>query len=482
MRLTSRHHQVAEHIACGETYAQAGRLVGVSRTTVMRWIKAVGFRELIESKQTESLEPLTRARQMLHAAVPDMVQTLVDVAGDTSARPSERINAATAVLDRRPPRKPHPPAVLDSPGPARDTTPMLKSLIAVLSAVRSSTRSRSDLLIEVTALRHQLAVYQRQGGRPKLTRRDRLFWIWLRRHWSRWRKALVIVQPETVLRWHREGYRAYWRRRSRKRPGRPRIPRRHIEFIRHISSDHPEWGEDRIALEMKLKLGVDHAASTVRRYMVERGGPRPCSTWRQFVSSHAHEFFALDFATQVLWNFEVRYVLVVMALDTRRVAHIAVTASPNLEWLKQQLRDAFGWDDTPRFLLHDNDGIFGQFGHTRLAGGRRVRCALDLWLANVMGVRGVPTPYGAPNANAHVERFIGTLRRECMDHFIFASEAHLRRTVSEFVRYYNEARPHQGIDAIPAGLNCAPPLVGEGTDLVATPVLGGLHHDYRLAA
>jgi hypothetical protein len=141
------------------------------------------------------------------------------------------------------------------------------------SAVRRVFRSRTDLLLKVTALRLQLVVYQRQNPRPKLQRGDRLFWIWLRRHWKGWRSALVIVKPETVLRWHREGYPRYWRQRSKGAPGRPRIPRKHIEFIRRISSDHPEWGEDRIALELKLKLGVAHSPSTIRRYMVETGSP-----------------------------------------------------------------------------------------------------------------------------------------------------------------------------------------------------------------
>ncbi len=196
---------------------------------------------------------------------------------------------------------------LDFPTPGGGFADMIKALLGVVSTVRLATCSRADLLMEILALRQQLAIYQRKVRRPKLIRRDRLFWIWLRRHWSRWRDALVVVHPETVLRWHREGYQAHWRRRSQKRPGRPTIPRPHIEFIRRISTDHPEWGEDRVALELKLKLGVDHAPSTVRRYMVKRGGPRPGSTWRRFLRTHAHQMFALDFATQILWNFDVRY-------------------------------------------------------------------------------------------------------------------------------------------------------------------------------
>ena len=217
---------------------------------------------------------------------------------------------------------------LDFPALAADFARMFKKLLGIASAVHLATRSRADLLMEILALRQQLAIYQRKVCRPKLVRGDRLFWIWLRRNWSRWRDALVIARPDTVLRWHRQGYRAHWRRRSQKTAGRPTIPRRHIEFIRRISTDRPEWGEDRIALELKLKLGVDHAASTIRRYMVRRRGPRLGSTWRRFLRTHAHQMFALDFATQILWNFEVRYILVVMALDTRKIVHVAVTAAP----------------------------------------------------------------------------------------------------------------------------------------------------------
>ncbi|MBM4321558.1 MAG: transposase, partial [Deltaproteobacteria bacterium] len=293
---------------------------------------------------------------------------------------------------------------------------------------------------------------------------------------------------ETVLRWHRKGYELYWRWRSRGKTGRPRIPRQHIEFIRRISSDHPEWGEDRIALELKLKLGAEHDPSTVRRYMVD--GDRPGhSTWGRFLSSHASQMWALDFTTQVMWNFNVCYILVILALDSRRVVHVSVTASPTLAWLKQQLRDATPWGTVPRFLLHDNDGVFGQFRASDRSSeprnGKRYRCALDLWLAVVLGAKGVSIPYGAPNASANVERFMRTLKEECLRHFIFFSEAQLRRTVVEFVGYANEARPHQGITNIPdiaAGrLPARQPGPVDGR-LVARPILGGLAHDYSLAA
>ena len=331
---------------------------------------------------------------------------------------------------------------------------------------------------------------QRERPRPLLRPADRVLWIWLCRHWSRWRSALVLIQPATVLKWHREGYRRYWRRRSGGLGGRPRIPRSHISLIRRISSDHPEWGEDRIALELKAKLGVEHAPSTIRRYMVTRKGDgAPASTtWRTFLAGHASELWTMDLTTQPLWNYSVRYVLVLMELRSRRVVHVAVTASPTLAWLKQRIREATPFGSVPRFLVHDNDGIFGQFGRRRPGKtGRSYRSALDLWLGEVLRIKGVPIPYGAPNAAAHIERFMGSLRRECLNHFIFLSEDHLRRTVVAYITYYNEGRPHQGIEGIPEcgpGLpRATPPGTGDGPiKFVAHPVLGGLHHDYRLAA
>jgi len=369
---------------------------------------------------------------------------------------------------------------------------MLSIALATWTTLTASTRSRGDLLLEILALRQQLAIYQRQLQRPRLCRADRLFWIWLRRHWSRWRSALVIVTPETVLRWHRDGYRRHWRRRSAGRRGRPPIPKALVGLIERMSRENPTWGEDRIALELRLKLGTRVAPSTVRRYLVRSVGPQP-SNWSRFVSSHASQMFALDFTTQYLWNYSVRHVLVVMAIDTRRIVHVAVTKHPTLDWVKQQIREATPFGQVPRFLLHDNDGIFGQFGRAgrekpaarKGAGARSYRCALDAWLGRVMGIRGLPIPYGAPNANPHVERFVRTLRQECLRNFVFFSEGHLRRTVIEFVRYYNGGRVHQGTGSIPAREPGALARAGEGAEfdrVESRPVLGGLIRDYRRAA
>ena len=237
-----------------------------------------------------------------------------------------------------------------------------------------------------------------------------------------------------------------------------------------------------------MKLGVKHSTSTIRKYMVDLPGA-PNSTLSTFLSSHADQLFTVDFTTHYLWNFSVVYLSVVMELGTRKIVQCGVTSSPTLDWVKQQIREATPWARAPRFLTHDNDGIFGQFGRLRttIVGGHKksFRCTLDAWLYQVMGIQGIPIPYGAPNAQAHIERFMGTLKRECLRHFIYFSERQLRRSILEFVKYYNEVRPHQGIHEIPEpdiSRQIPPPELVKKGRLVSQPILGGVHHDYRLAA
>jgi hypothetical protein len=291
-----------------------------------------------------------------------------------------------------------------------------------------------------------------------------------------------------VIAWHHQGFKLLWHRRSRHRPvSRPRIPREHRAFIRRISGDHPERGEDKIAEDLAAKFGIHHSVSTLRRYMGPRhGSPRGDQTWRTFIRNHAKEVWACDFLTQYTAFFAIAHIFVVMEIGSRKIVHVNVTANPTLVWVKQQIREATAWDQNPRFLVHDNDGIFGQFGSrvTVEKNGRKrsYRCHLDLWLQKVIGVEGLPIPYGAPNASPHVERFMRALRQDALGHFIFLSIDHLRRVATEFIRYYNGVRPSQAIHGIPdpyPELTQPPPKAGT---LVALPVLGGVQHDYRLAA
>jgi putative transposase len=349
--------------------------------------------------------------------------------------------------------------------------------------LRTAHTSRSDLVLENLALRQQLATYARSQNRPRLKPEERAFWVALSRVWQGWRSPLAFVKPATVIDWHRRGFRRYWRWRSRK-PGRPRIPDDHIALIRRISSDQPGWGEDRIADELAIKLGVRHSTSTIRRYMVRTREPRGDQTWKTFVKNQASQMFAVDLLTQYTALFTVVYVFVVMEIASRRIVLINATTSPGLQWVKQQLRQATAWTQSPRFLIHDNDGVFGQFRDRKQRGekGRRYRCHLDLWLADVMGIEGIPIPYGAPNANPHVERLNRTLREEAWNHFIFLNVKHVLRVCREYVEFYNGARPSQALHGIPEPypeLSKPPPKAGT---VVALPVLGGVQRDYRLVA
>jgi transposase InsO family protein len=267
--------------------------------------------------------------------------------------------------------------------------------------------------------------------------------------------------------------------------GRPAIPEEHIDFIRRISSDHPEYGEDRIALELEVKFGIRHASSTVRRYMVKRRPPSDSQAWRSFLKNQAKAMWTCDFFVQHTVGFRVLYVFVIMELASRKVIHFNVTEHPTLEWTKQQVRNAC-FEEQPKFLMHDNDGKFGQLGRPLRVerAGKMISCrsAFDAWLWRVMGIRGIPIPYGAPNAAAHIERLIGTLRWECLDRMLIWNERHLRCVLTEFICWYNHGRVHQGLNWIPdpdPALAEPKPLCGR---LVAIPVLNGLHHDYRLAA
>jgi putative transposase len=349
--------------------------------------------------------------------------------------------------------------------------------------LRATLLSRRALALENLALRQQLATYARTQRRPRLKPEERVFWVALSRVWQSWRSPLLIVKPATVVDWHRRAFRRYWRWRSRK-PGRPRIPDDHIAMIRRISSDQPGWGEDRIAEELAIKLGIRHSTSTIRRYMVSRRKPRGGQTWRTFIKNHASQIYAVDFLTQYTALFAVAYIFVVMEIATRRIVLINVTTSPSLAWVQQQIRQATDWGKAPRLLLHDNDGVFGQFRDRKPRGqkGRRYRCRLDVWLADAMGIAGIPIPYGAPNASPHIERFNRSLREEVLNHCIFLNVNHVRRVCTEYRDFYNGARPSQALHAIPdpyPELSKPPPETGK---LVALPVLGGVQHDYRLAA
>ena len=318
-------------------------------------------------------------------------------------------------------------------------------------------------MLENIALRQQLAVYKRSVGRPNIADRDRIFWLTVMRMLRGWRDALVIVQPATVIRWHRKGFRHFWRRKSRSKPGRPPIPMRVIHLIRRMSIENVTWGAPRIKDELWL-LGHDVAVSTVAKYVVRARNAEPDQSWKTFLRNHMGKTAACDFFVVPTVTFQRLFVFVVMSLHRRRILHVNVTKHPTAEWAAQQVREAFpgdGW--MPRFLQRDRDGAYGW------AFRRAIRS---------MGITELVSAPRSPWQNAHVERVIGSIRRECTDHIIPMGEAHLRRAVREYVAYYNGSRPHQSLDGnapIPRGVEA----LGE---VVASPVLSGLHHRYSRAA
>jgi putative transposase len=319
---------------------------------------------------------------------------------------------------------------------------------------------------EILALRHQLSVLQRRdrGRRLRLNVADRLLWVWLSRLWSGWRSALVIVKPETVIAWHRQGFRLYWRWKSRHPQGRPSVSRDVIDLIRKMSLANPLWGAPKIHGEL-LKLGFELSESTIAKYMVRHRKP-PSQTWHTFLENHAKDLVSSDFFVVPTVFFRVLFVFVILSHDRRRVVHFAVTEHPTSEWVAHQLIEAFPWDRAPRHLLRDRDRSYGEnFSEA-------ARC---------LGIREVLTAAQSPWQNAYVERFIGSIRRECLDHVIVLDESGLRRILKSYFDYYERSRTHLSLGK-DAPISRPVQHVGSGR-IVAIPQVGGLHHRYeRLAA
>jgi transposase InsO family protein len=342
---------------------------------------------------------------------------------------------------------------------------MLVTLVAFLISLRSLVRSRVDLRLENLALRHQICVLQRSvRKRPKLTSRDRLFWVWLSCIWRDWPSTLVIVKPETVVAWHRKGFRLFWTWKVRHgQPGRPVVPRVVRDLIRQMCSENPTWGAPRIHGEL-LKLGIDIGATSVGKYIVHCRKPYS-QTWRTFLENHVSQLASIDFFTVPTIRFQVLYVFLVLAHDRRRIVHFNVTSHPTAEWTGQQLRNAFPFDQLPRYLLRDRDAIFGQDFRDHV---------------QAMGIEEVLSTPRSPWQRAHVERVIGSIRRECLDHVIVFDENSLRRTLTSYFDYYHRSRTHLSLGKdSPEPRPVMPPEIGP---IVTVPQVGGLHHRYERRA
>ncbi len=336
-------------------------------------------------------------------------------------------------------------------------------MIALLSffltlLLASPFRSKSRLEAENAALRHQLTVLRRKvRGRVQLTNDDRLLLIQLYRWFPSILQTITIIRPETLMRWHRAGFRRYWRWKSRSLGGRPQVDAELRELIRRISLDNPLWGAPRVHGEL-LKLGFEVAQSSVAKYMVKRCGP-PSQRWRTFLSNHAADIAAMDLFVVPTIGFDLLYALVIVRLARRHLVCINVTANPTAEWIARQITEAFPWDEAPCYLIRDRDRVYGATVTRRL---------------RAIGIRDTPIAPGSPWQNGVAERLIGSIRRECTDHVVAFGEGHLHRILQSYARYYNLLRTHRSLNKdAPAHR----PIESRGV-IISQPVLGGLHHQY----
>jgi putative transposase len=337
-------------------------------------------------------------------------------------------------------------------------------LSAFYAFVFASLRSRAALQLEILALRHQLGVLHRSVKRPKLTPADRFLWAGLCAVLNEWRSSIFIVKASSVLGWHRKGFRLFWTWKIRcGKPGRPAVPKEVRALIRTMSRENPLWGAPRIHGEL-LKLGIDIGETSVSKYMLRRRRP-PSQTWRTFLENHVKSMVSVDFFIVPTIRFQILYVFLVLAHHRRRILHFAVTAHPTAEWTVQQLREAFPWETAPQFLLRDRDRIFGNEFVDQV---------------KAMGIQQVLSAPRSPWQRAYIERVIGTIRRECLDHVIVFNEQSLRRHLRGFIGYYHRSRTHLALEKdTPEARSVQAAELGR---IIAIPEVGGLHHRYERRA
>jgi transposase InsO family protein len=338
---------------------------------------------------------------------------------------------------------------------------MIGLICFVVGLLASPFKSKMRLEAENAVLRHQLIVLRRrQRGRVRLTNNDRWFFIQLYRWFPSILQVLTIIRPETLVRWHRAGFRRYWQWKSRRLGGRPQIETELRVLIRRMSVENPLWGAPRIHGEL-LKLGFEVAQSSVAKYMVKQQG-LPSQGWRTFLHNHAPDIAAMDLFVVPTIGFKLLYALVIVRLGRRDLVWINVTAHPTAEWVARQITEAFPWNEAPRYMIRDRDSIYGAVITRRL---------------RAMGIRDKPTAPASPWQNGVVERLIGSIRRECVDHVIVLGEVHLRRTLKSYARYYNETRTHLAL-----GKDAPVSRPVQRTGVVRSlAILGGLHHHYARA-
>jgi transposase InsO family protein len=334
---------------------------------------------------------------------------------------------------------------------------MMGLLCLFLAFVVAPFKSKSRLEAENAALRHQLIVLRRKvQGRVRLTNSDRWFLIQLYRWFPSVLKVITVIRPETLVRWHRAGFRRYWCWKSRGVGVRPQINAELRALIWRMSVENPLWGAPRIHGEL-LKLGFV-AQSSVAKYMVKRQGP-PSQGWRTFLRNHAPEVAAMDLFSVPTIGFDLLYAFIIIRLDRRDLVWINVTQNPTAEWIARQLTEAFPWHEAPRYLIRDRDRIYDDVARQRI---------------RAMGIRDKPIAPSSPWQNGFAERLIGSIRRECVDHIVVLGEAHLRRILQTYAGYYNKIRTHRSLDKDAPAFR---PVQRVG-NIASHAILGGLHHHY----
>jgi len=341
---------------------------------------------------------------------------------------------------------------------------MMKILLKLILNILLRPKKDSDLALENLALRQQLAILKRPRKRLQIRIKDRLFWVLLYRFWSNWRQALIVVKPETVIRWHRKGFKLFWRFKSRQKgPGRSPVSSVICDLIIKMAAANPLWGAPRIHGEL-LKLGIKISERTVSNLMPSRLTTPPSQTWRTFLKNHMKNMISIDFFTVPTATFRILFVLVILSHNRRQAVHFNVTPSPTAKWTAQQIIEAFAWDTAPKYLLRDRDSIYGAYFCQRVKN---------------MGIKEVITAARSPWQNPFVERLIGSIRRDCLDHAIILNESHLSRILSSYFDYYHYDRTHYGLGKDTPFERPVQPRPAKDSKVIALPRVGGLHHRYE---
>ena len=320
------------------------------------------------------------------------------------------------------------------------------------------------IVLENLALRQQLAAMKRSIKRPQLRNQDRLFWILLCRFWTNWQEPLIVVKPETLIRWHRKRFKLFYKFKPRRNgAGRPPVSPEIRELILKMAKANPLWGAPRIHGEL-LKLGIEVSERTVSNLMPRRIHKPPSQTWRTFLKNHMLNMVSIDFFTVPTAKFRILFVLVILSHSRRRVVHFNVTSNPSEQWTAQQVVEAFPWDTAPKYLLRDRDSIYGVFFRNRVKN---------------MGIKEIISAPRSPWQNPFIERIIGSIRRECTDHVIILNEAHLTRVLCSYFEYYHNDRTHLSLEKDPPGGRPVKSRPAGKCKIIALQRVGGLHHRYE---